>query len=322
MAVQTFTAFVEELKSGLRSALGSDLVAVYLYGSAVSGGFDEGVSDIDLLVVTAADLDARDTSRIEALHEQVVERHPEWDDRLELVYVGRGTLTHFRDGGPLGVISPGEPFHIRDGIELWLANLYLVRETAVTLVGPEPVATIPEISQPEFLDAIASYAAEVQARSLGDATPGARAYSVLTMCRALCSVRSGRLCSKQEGAAWVRARMPEWAWLIEAAEQCRLSRGRTGFADVATIGAAETLIARLGSNISLTARDSKRTNMSARGGSDSHSSCRWPGSQAKPSTVSIAKVPPGTASRKRFTISNAAALGNGRESTMRSAAMS
>jgi predicted nucleotidyltransferase len=37
------TSFVEELKTGLRSALGPELVAVYLYGSAVSGGFDERV---------------------------------------------------------------------------------------------------------------------------------------------------------------------------------------------------------------------------------------------------------------------------------------
>jgi hypothetical protein len=69
--------FVEELKTSLRSALGPELVAVYLYGSAVSGGFDEGVSDIDLLVVTAQDLNDKDIERIEALHTRIVERHPE-----------------------------------------------------------------------------------------------------------------------------------------------------------------------------------------------------------------------------------------------------
>jgi hypothetical protein len=33
------TSFLEDLTTGLRTALGPDLVAVYLYGSAVSGGF-------------------------------------------------------------------------------------------------------------------------------------------------------------------------------------------------------------------------------------------------------------------------------------------
>lgn len=242
-------AFVEELTTGLRAALGPDLVAVYLYGSAVSGGFDAGVSDIDLLVVTGRDLDADAIARIESLHTRTVERHPEWDDRLEVVYVKRGTLARFRDGGAIGVISPGEPFHVRDGIELWLQNFYLVQETGVTLAGPDPTSTIPEISWPEFLAATTRYADEVCGRNIRDATPGSRAYSVLTMCRALCTVRSNRPCSKQEGAAWVRTHLPEWAHLVDAAECCRLSRGRTGFDDLETRQAAETLIALLGAAI-------------------------------------------------------------------------
>lgn len=246
---QPSAAVVEELALGLRSALGPALVAVYLYGSSVSGGFDVGVSDIDLLVVTERDLDADAIPRLESLHSHMVERYPEWDDRLELVYVSRGTLARFRDGGAIGVISPGEPFHVRDGIELWLQNFYLVRETGVTLEGPDPTATIPEISWQEFLAAATSYAEEVRGRSLRDATPGARAYGVLTMCRVLCTVRSNRPCSKQESAEWVRTQMPEWAYLIDAAERCRLSRGRTGFAGPETTQAAERLIGLLGDAI-------------------------------------------------------------------------
>jgi len=241
--------FVEELTTSLRSALGPNLVAVYLYGSAVSGGFDAGVSDIDLVVVTEHDLGADTIARIESFHAHTVERHPEWHDRLELVYVKRDTLARFRDGGAIGVISPGEPFHVRDGIEQWLQNFYLVREFGVTLAGPGPTATIPEISWPEFLAATRTYADEVRGRSLHDSTPGSRAYNVLTMCRALCTVRSNRPCSKQEGAAWVRTQMPEWAYLIDAAECCRLSRGQTGFADLETTPAAERLIALLGDAI-------------------------------------------------------------------------
>jgi hypothetical protein len=111
------------------------------------------------------------------------------------------------------------------------------------------MATVPEISWSEFLAATTRYAAEVRGRGLRDATPGARAYGVLTMCRALRTLQAGRPCSKQEGAEWIRGRMPEWAWLIDAAEKCRLSRGRAGFADEQTIGAAETLIAQLGVEI-------------------------------------------------------------------------
>jgi hypothetical protein len=249
MTDQPPAPFVEELTTSLRSALGPDLVALYLYGSAVSGGYDTGVSDIDLVVVTEHDLGADTIARIESFHAHTVERHPEWHDRLELVYVKRDTLARFRDGGAIGVISPGEPFHVRDGIELWLQNFYLVREFGVTLAGPGPAATIPEITWREFLAATTSYADEVRGRSLRDATPGSRAYNVLTMCRALCTVRMNRTCSKHEGAAWIRTQMPEWAYLIDAAECCRLSHGQTGFADLETLQAAERLVALLGDAI-------------------------------------------------------------------------
>lgn len=238
-------SFLEQLVGGLRSALGHDLVAVYLYGSAVSGEFDAGVSDVDLLAVIEHDLEQGAIERLERFHAITVDRQPEWTDRLEIVYVGRDTLAEFRAGGPLGVISPGEPFHVRDGIELWLQNLYLVRETGLTLVGAAPTATIPPISLAEFMAATGRYADEVQGRNLRHATPGARAYAVLTMCRALCTVRLNRPCSKREGAAWVRAQLPEWAWLIDAAEARRLSRGRTGLFDEHSAQAAQELISLL-----------------------------------------------------------------------------
>jgi hypothetical protein len=242
-------AFVQELTAGLRSVVGADLVALYLYGSAVSGGFDTGVSDVDLLAVTARDVSDTDLAAVSAFHRAFVELHPEWDDRLEIVYVGRDTLARFRAGGLLGVISSGEPFHVRDGVELWLQNFFLVRETGVSLFGLGPAELVPAISWPEFIAATTRYAGEVRCHGLRDVAPGARAYGVLTMCRALCTIRSGRPCSKHEGAAWVQSRMPEWASLIDEAERCRLSKGQVGLTDEATLEAAEAFVGLIGDEI-------------------------------------------------------------------------
>lgn len=241
--------FLDDLTAGLRLALREDLVALYLYGSAVAGGFDPGVSDIDLLVVTAHSLDSPAVRRLGTLHRRTVEQRPEWDNRLELLYVDRGTLARFRGGGRLGIIHPGEPFHLRDGVELWLPDFYVAREAAITLVGPPATVVIPPISWSEFAAATIAYAQEVAGRDLDHVPPGEVAYDVLTLCRALCTIRSERPCSKQEGARWVRARMPEWAWLIDAAERCRLSGGRVGFADAGARSAARGLIARLNAAI-------------------------------------------------------------------------
>jgi len=255
MSDQLLDTFAEGLTAGLRSALGSDLVAVYLYGSTVVGGFVADVSDIDLLVVTQRDLDAALAERLEAFHSEFVECHPDWDDRLELVYVGLDTLANFRAGGSLAVISPGEPFHLRDGVELWISNFYLVRETGVTLFGPPPADTIPPVSWTDFLTEIRRYADEVRSRNLRCATPAGRAYCVLTMCRALATIRNDRPCSKQEGAALVRSWMPEWAWLIDEAECCRLSRGRWGLTDDRVTEAAESFVALVGDAILTISQD-------------------------------------------------------------------
>ena len=244
--------FVRELTSGIGAGLGEGLVSLYLYGSSVSGGFEAEASDIDLLAVTSRDVSEIDFTNVDAFHRSFVDRHPAWNDRLEIVYVGRRTLWSFRDGGSLGVISPGESFHVRDGVELWLQNWYLVRETGVTLHGPAPDAVIPAIGWNEFTEAIARYAAEVRGRSLEEASPGARAYAVMTMCRALCTILTRRPCSKQEGAAWARERMPERSWLIGAAVECWLSRGAIGFADDETRPAAEELIRLLADEVATT----------------------------------------------------------------------
>jgi predicted nucleotidyltransferase len=47
---------LQELKQGLEQALGSDLAALVVYGSAVRGGYDPATSDVDVIVVL------RDTS--------------------------------------------------------------------------------------------------------------------------------------------------------------------------------------------------------------------------------------------------------------------
>jgi hypothetical protein len=238
---------VTDLASAIRGALGDDLVGLYLYGSSVSGGFSAGVSDVDLLAVTAKEVGALDTDGLAKMQDAFVVRYPEWRDRLEIVYVGRATLRSFRtSSGSLAVISPGEQFHIRDEpAAAWLQNWYLARETAICLHGPDATAIVPPIEWTEFVGAVGRYAAELRNRSRPGAGGEVLAYTILTMCRALCTARTARHHSKQEAAAWTSQQMPEWAWLIDAALACRLSRGASGFKDEASCAAAETLMALL-----------------------------------------------------------------------------
>ena len=113
-------------------------------GSYVSDGFVTGVSDVDVVVVTSVEADALDLVGLASIHDGLVGRRPEWSDRVEVVYIGQATLRSYRSSlGRLAVISPGEPFQLRDDrVAEWVQNWYLVRETGRALDGPPPAAVV------------------------------------------------------------------------------------------------------------------------------------------------------------------------------------
>jgi predicted nucleotidyltransferase len=241
-----------ELASGIHGVLGDDLVGIYVYGSYVSGGFEPDVSDIDLVSVISPPVEGMDLAALDRVHSSFVDRHPAWNDRVEVVYVGMAALRSFRSSpGPLAVISPGEPFHFRSEPPVeWVQNWYLVRESGIALYGPPPATIVPPIEWEEFVAAAVHYAEYVARQSFRDASPGATAYAVLTLCRAARTVREQVHGSKQEGATWAKAAMPEWAWLIETAVRCWLSRGTLGFEDAKSREAAQAFIGMLAAAIS------------------------------------------------------------------------
>jgi predicted nucleotidyltransferase len=209
---------VELLASRLSRILEARLVGLYLYGSLVSGDFDPRSSDVDLLAVTSAELTEAEFSALHAMHLALVRDNTQWEDRIEVAYVPAEALRTFRTAiSPIAVVSPGEPFHMRnqERMQDWLQNWYLVRNGALTLCGLPPEAIIPAISHEEFVLAIRDYAL-----ALSQSVPWSRkgqVYLVLTLCRSLYVDRTGQHASKREGARWAQREFPEWARLIQGA---------------------------------------------------------------------------------------------------------
>jgi hypothetical protein len=243
---------LDALVSEIHGVLGDGLVGLYLYGSAATGGFDAGVSDLDLAAVTQSEVQSIDLGSLEQMHARFEDLNREWRDRIEVAYIGRQSLESFRTShGSLAVISPGEPFHVRDDrVGDWLQNWYLIREAGETLYGQSAEEVFPPVEWAEFVSANRRYAEEVQQRSRVGVGSAILAYTILTMCRALRVVRTQTTSSKQEAAAWGREWMPEWAWLIDAALACRLTGGKIGLDDERTREATETFVALVGREIS------------------------------------------------------------------------
>lgn len=146
------TMVLHELTADVKATLGSSLLGLYLYGSLVAGDFDPDISDIDLLAVLAADLTDEQFRALDLMHTEFVRAHLVWDDRLDIAYISAAALRDFGTRTTtLGIISPGEPFHVIEADPGWLMNWYVVQERGRTLFGPPPATFIRPISKDEFV---------------------------------------------------------------------------------------------------------------------------------------------------------------------------
>lgn len=214
------------VRSGVLRALGGQVVGVYLFGSLATGDFDVGVSDIDVLVVTATDLTRSELACLRAFHRDLAVRHAEWADRVEVIYLSVDALAGFRTRrSALAVTSPGEPFHTTTGGRDWLVNWYNVRQTGKVLFGPPASAVIPEIGIGEVKEELREQVRRWPARLPSGVAPGWLAYAVLTVARAWDTITNGAVHSKVQSAQWAGRRLPEWADLLERVVQVRASGG-------------------------------------------------------------------------------------------------
>lgn len=215
-------AVIETLLTQMQLILGDKLVGLYLYGSLVTGDFDPTISDIDLLAALASDLSPVEFDTLDAMHHDFIAQHPQWDSRLEIAYLSLHGLKTFRtEASAIGIISPGEPFHIIEAGHDWLVNWYVVREQGIPLFGPPAQAIIGPIATEEFIANIKDHAAHWHEWLKDDAGVPYQSYAILTMCRALYSCTHGEQVSKIRAAAWVMEQLPQWADLIQKALRWR-----------------------------------------------------------------------------------------------------
>jgi hypothetical protein len=211
-------SLLDDLLSQIQTVLGENLVGLYLYGSLVTGDFDSEISDIDLLAVTTSDLNETEFNALHVMQNGIVQRYRQWENRLELAYLSLQALQTFKtEQSQIAVISPGEPFHVKEAGKDWLVNWYVVREKGVTLFGPPPDVVIPLISKEEFIECVIDHTRRWQEWINDIHYRGSQAYAILTLCRALYTVKNGEQVSKLRAAAWAEKALPEWASTIQNA---------------------------------------------------------------------------------------------------------
>jgi predicted nucleotidyltransferase len=207
-------SLVDRVGREIGAVVGGRLLGLYVHGSFVLGDFQADRSDVDLLAVVADDpSDLLEPLR--AMHERLTADHPEWTDRVEVEYASVAALAGFRaDPRPMVRISPGEPLHVVPATRHYLLNWYAAREWGATRHGPPPKDLIPAITTAEWTDAIRDHLRQWPEWIDDMRSPGAQSYAVLTICRALHALDTGRQASKRTAATWAAHTLPPWAPLI------------------------------------------------------------------------------------------------------------
>jgi hypothetical protein len=234
---------LNDLLYRIQQVLGKKLVGLYLYGSLVTGDFDPGISDVDLLAATATDIDGTEFDRLQELHADFVGDHPGWKDRVEIAYLSVAGLKTFRaQESTMAVISPGEPFHFKQAGREWLINWWQVRERGLVLYGPDPKTLIEPISPEEFLDVVWEHTRHWRDWVKDFRHRKGQAYVRLTLCRALYAAKNGEQVSKRRAALWAQGYLPEQAKLIEQALAWRKAEDDTGIDHEATFPETERFV--------------------------------------------------------------------------------
>ncbi len=216
---------LEELASGLKNRLNDLLVGIYVYGSLVWGDFNHDSSDIDIIVALKTDLTNDYFKELDKFHALLVKHFPAWHDRIEIAYISLNVLKHFKHQvGKVAVISPSEPFNIKNAGKDWLINYYLLQNSSIILFGPEPKSIIDSVSKNEFICNVKEQAITWKDWVTQTKTSvGYQYYAVLTICRAYYVLNHGEQVSKLKAGTWMLEEFPAWKNLIEKA----MSRNQT-----------------------------------------------------------------------------------------------
>jgi hypothetical protein len=215
---------LQQLLFGVRTILGANFVGLYLDGSLASGDFDEQTSDIDFVVVTAAELSEEMMQELVAMHGRIGQSNSKWAMELEGAYIPLCALRRYDPA------NATHPYIDRGGCQLrwehlemdWVIHRHVLHQAGITLAGPPIQTLIDPVCREELRQATLDLFNFWWFPMIENPTKlqhdGYRAYAILTMCRMLYTFKHGDVVSKPMAARWAMENVAaRWRPLIEQA---------------------------------------------------------------------------------------------------------
>lgn len=206
-----------------KEILDDQFVGMYLFGSLANGDFDTH-SDIDVLIVTEREISDDEFLALKELHATINSIDSPWAIQVEASYIPRQALRRFDRANKLHPhMDRGshETLHMMSHETDWIVQRHILRERGIVVVGPDLETLIDPVPPDELRRAVAQVLplwAEVLAEPSSVNSRGYQSFFVLSLCRMLYTLRTGRILSKPAAVKWALENLEaKWKPLIERA---------------------------------------------------------------------------------------------------------
>lgn len=213
---------LHEFVKSVREILKENFVSAYLQGSFAVGDWDDD-SDVDFTVVVEKDLSEAELQALQAMHARIYKLESEWAKHLEGSYFPRDLLKS-GDTTKKGIwyLDNTHDTLVLSNHDNTLVVRWVVREYGIALAGSDPKELIDVVPasdlRREIFATMQEWADEIFSGQWKMDNRWAQPYAVLSYCRMLHSLATGRIASKLSGALWAKSTLDnQWAGLIQLA---------------------------------------------------------------------------------------------------------
>jgi hypothetical protein len=215
-------AVLYDLATSVQAVLSDNFISAYLQGSFAVGDWDI-YSDVDFLVAIEHEVPGADVPALQAMHARIYNLESPWAKHLEGSYFPKEILKSGDPAkAPLLYLDNAHDHLIRSDHDNSPVVRWVVREHGITLAGPPPGEMVNPVSSDELrLEVLAvmhDWGEDIFAGRWQMNNRWAQPFAVLSYCRMLHTLQTGKVYSKPAGARWAKGALDKrWAGLIQRA---------------------------------------------------------------------------------------------------------
>ncbi len=204
---------LQALADGARSALGDDLLGLYLVGSHALGAADEH-SDVDFVAITADRVSPGQLAALEGLHARLPDLAGRFAQHLEGSYAPTADLrSPMTVGRSWPYVDNGSREVVASDHDNTLHARWVLRERGVPIMGPAASTYVAPVDvgamRAEMIGVARARAEGIEEDPDSLANGWYQPYLVVTLCRALHTAYTGEVTSKAAAASWALGVVPE-----------------------------------------------------------------------------------------------------------------